>query len=90
MKALRVFGIVATFSVACAGTVASVQFQPEKDSVLHLGQIAALSVPSNGHFSIGSAGTALVLMKRERQRGNTVYVYRAVKLGNQSRASFAR
>jgi len=50
-------------------------------SVLHVGQLAALSVASNRGFSITSAGAALVLVKRERQKGNTIYLYRAVEAG---------
>ena len=57
------------------------QLQPE-GSVLHVGQLAALSVASNRGFSVTSAGTALVLVKRERQKGNTIYLYRAVEAGS--------
>ena len=84
MKAFAVFAIIVALSLACAGTVASVQLQPEKDSELHLGQSAAFSVPSNGDYSVGSAGTALVLIKQQQKEANTVYFYRAAAIGPQT------
>jgi hypothetical protein len=84
MKELAVMVIVAAtaISISCTAAVASVQLRAERNSVVHVGQMAALSVPSDRHFSVGSAGTALVLVKQEQHSGNTVYVYRAAEVGN--------
>lgn len=85
MKALGIIGIVVvtSLSIACV-SVSSVQLRPEEASVLHVGQRASLTVPSGSDFSIGSAGTALILVQQERREGRTIYVYRAAQPGDQT------
>ena len=52
--------------------------------MLHVGQIATVHVPSERHYTIGSAGSSLVLLKLKDQRGTTIYFYRAAEIGNQT------
>jgi len=80
--ALAVAPIV-PFSLACA-FVASVQLEPETDSTVHVGEIAALRVPSNRQFSIGSAGSALALINQKQAGSETIYLYRAVAVGRRT------
>ena len=69
--------------VACA-PVSAVHLQPERDSVVHVGEVAELRVASNEQFSIGTAGNALILLKQKQSKGETIYVYRAVTVGDQA------
>jgi len=71
-------------SCACGGTLAAVQLRPEDQSTLRVGDVAAVSVAEETHYSIGSAGTSLVLTRRKEERGTTVYFYRAVAAGRQT------
>ena len=75
--------LAVAFSSACA-LAASVQLQPEVDSTIHVGDVAALRLPSNRQFSIGSAGNALVLINHKPARDETIYLYRAVAVGRQT------
>jgi hypothetical protein len=83
MKALAVFAVFA-FAVAAVSAARgdNVQLEAGKQSLLHVGQTATLRVPSKGHFSIGSAGQALVLTSHKQQRGDAIYIYRAAEVGN--------
>jgi hypothetical protein len=69
---------------SCAPTSAVVRLQPEQATVLHLGDIAAVQVPSDQHYSIGSAGNSLVQIKQQQRQGTTIYLYRSVAVGNQT------
>jgi len=69
---------------SCAGTPVVVRVQPEEPAVLHVGELAAVQMPSERHSVIGSAGRSLVLMKQTQQQGTTVYMYRTVTVGNQT------
>ena len=71
-------------SSACARTPAFVQLQPEDPSILRVGDVAAVHVAAERQYSIGSAGTSLVLTERKEERGTTVYFYRAVATGHQT------
>lgn len=75
--------IVAVFC-SCGGTLAFVQLQPEDPSTLRVGDVAAVRVAAESHYTVGSAGTSLVLTKRKEERGTTVYFYRAVAAGRQT------
>jgi len=75
---------IVALSCACGGTLAVVQLQPEDPSTLRVGDVAAIRVDVESHYSIGSAGTSLVLTKRSEERGATVYLYRAVAAGHQT------
>ena len=75
---------------ACGGTLASVQLQPGDYATLHIGQIATVQVPTERHYSFGSAGNSLVLLKQKEQRGTTIYFYRATAIGNQTLVSSPR
>jgi hypothetical protein len=77
-----VAGVAACY--ACGGSLASVRLQPEEPATLHVGEIAAVHVPSERHYTIGSAGSSLVLMKQEQQQGTTIYFYRAAEIGDQT------
>jgi hypothetical protein len=70
--------------VARGGTLSVVRLQPEQPVTLHVGQIAAVHVSSERNYSIGSAGTSLVLAKQTQQDDTTVYFYRAVGIGDQT------
>jgi hypothetical protein len=75
---------IVAFSCACGGTLAVVQLQPEDPSTLRVGDVAAVRVDAGRQYSIGSAGTSLVLTKRSEERGESVYFYRAVAAGHQT------
>jgi len=76
-------GLLALF-FASTGIAASVQLRPEEPARLHVGDVAVVRVASSRHYFVGSAGTALMLLKRTEERGITVYRYRAVAPGNQT------
>ena len=69
---------------ACSVMLGSVQLQPEEPATVHVGQIATLHVPSERHYTIGSAGRSLMLVRQADQQGTTIYLYRAVQIGNQT------
>jgi hypothetical protein len=75
---------VAIALLACSAASSVVTLRPEEHASLHVGDVAAVRVATNRHYSIGSAGTALALVKRTDTRGTTVYLYRAVAAGNQT------
>jgi hypothetical protein len=70
--------------LACSAASSFVTLRPEERASLHIGDVVAIRVVSNGHYSVGSAGTALTLLTRTEERGTTVYLYRAVEAGNQT------
>lgn len=75
---------IVAFLCGCGGTV-FVQLHPEDpSSTLHVGDVAAVRVAAESHYTIGSAGSSLVLMKRTEERGSTVFFYRAVAMGQQT------
>src|SRR5215470_1193441 len=76
-------GLLALFFASTA-LAASVQLRPEDPARLHVGDVAVVRVASAPHYFVGSAGTALMLLKRTEERGITVYRYRAVAPGNQT------
>ena len=86
MHTVPVCWIVAEAAIvlACGGTVASVRLQPEAPTTLHVGETAAVRVPSGRHYDIGSAGSSLVLKKQMQQHDTTIYIYRAVEVGDQT------
>jgi hypothetical protein len=67
---------------ACATLPASVPLIPEERTTLHVGQIGAIHIPSNQRYSVGSAQSALMPLRQLRQRGEVVYLYRAVSADN--------
>jgi hypothetical protein len=72
------------FLCACGASTASVQLRPEEPARLHVGDVAVVRVASAPHYSVGSAGTALMLLTQTEERDATVYRYRAVAPGNQT------
>jgi hypothetical protein len=69
-------------TAACASVAVSVPLIPEHRTTLHVGQIGAIHLPANPQYSVGSAQTALLPFKQLRQRGEVVYLYRAVAAGD--------
>ena len=43
-----------------------------------------MGLPSERRYTIGSAGSSMVLLKQTQQRGTTIYFYRAVEIGSQT------
>jgi hypothetical protein len=85
MQRLRFCWVVTFMAMCgCGPTLASVRVQPEDLANLHVGEIAAVHMPSQRHHIIGSAGSALVPMKQKQQQGTTIYFYRAAEIGNQT------
>jgi hypothetical protein len=79
------FSITAASALAsCAPTSAVVQLQPDQPTVIHLGDVAAVQVPTDRHFSIGSAGASLMQIKQQERQGMTIYLYRSVAAGSQT------
>ena len=70
--------------IACGGTLASVRLQPEAPATLRVGETAAIQVPSDRHYRMGSAGSSLTLVKQMQQRDTTIYIYRAIEVGDQT------
>ena len=69
---------------ACGGTLASVRLQPEAPTTLRVGETAAIDVRSDRHYSMGSAGRSLTLVRQTQQQGTTSFIYRAVDVGDQT------
>lgn len=86
METMRVcfVAIAAMLLLACEGSRGVIRLQPEQPAIIHVGQIAAVHVPSDRNYSMGSAGTSLVLTKQTQQHDTTVYFYRAVNIGDQT------
>ena len=84
MRRARLTWAAAIALLACSAARSVVTLRPEKRASLHIGDVAAIRVDSNRHYSIGLAGTALALLKRTEERDTTVYLYRAVAAGNQT------
>lgn len=86
MRTARLCWIVAVAAsvFACGGTLASVRLQPEAPTTLRVGETAAIHVSSDRGYRFGSAGSALALMKQTQQDDTTIYIYRAVELGDQT------
>src|SRR5439155_22329394 len=84
MHMARVCWIVAVAAMvfACGGALTSVRLQPEARATLHIGETAAVQVPSDRHYQIGYAGRSLALMKQMQQHDTTIYIYRAVAVGD--------
>jgi hypothetical protein len=61
-----------------------VTLQPEEQAILHIGDVGEVRVATDRHYTVGAAGTALSLIKRTNERGTTVYLFRAVAVGNQT------
>src|SRR5438132_6853819 len=80
-----VCGAVVAMCAVCFASAASrapVRLEAEEGATLHVGQTAVVQL-SASHRVSGGAGTTLVLVRQTRQRDRTVYVYRAVRTGNQ-------
>lgn len=86
MRTARLCWIVAVAAsvLACGGSRASVRLQPDAPTTLHVGETAAIQVPSDRGYQFGSAGSSLALVKQVEQHDTTVYIYRAVELGDQT------
>ena len=67
---------------ACVGGTAHVRLQPEQDTLLHVGQTAAVRLGPTPLYAIGSGGGSLVLITQlTKTDGSRVYVYRAARIG---------
>ena len=75
--------IVIAVSVSCVRARVSVRVEPEQQTTLHVGEIAALHLPSDREYVIvGSAGSSLLPL--EPQGPPSGPVYRAAQTGNQT------
>lgn len=84
MATARAVFIVAVCLLLCVGCKPVGELVPEQPATLHVGDLAAVRVPSSAGYSVGSAGDSLTLVKRAQQRSSTVFVYRAVTAGHQT------
>lgn len=75
---------VGALLIACGPTLSVIRLQPEQPATLRVGQIVTVHVPSQRNYSIGSAGSSLVLTKQAQQDDMTVYFFRAASIGNQT------
>ena len=73
METVRLCGVATATALlwSCAGTPVVVRVQPEESAVLDVGEIAAVPMPSEDLYVIGSAGRLLVLIKQTQQQGMT-------------------
>jgi hypothetical protein len=76
--------VVVAFACTCAGCRPVAELQPAQPATIRVGDLAAVRVDSDIHFSVGSAGSSLTLIKRAEERSTTVYVYRAIVPGQQT------
>ena len=77
--------IAAAASSAPAPAHAPVRLQPEQRATLHVNQTARIERAKRPPSSVvGSAGTVLVLVRREDRHNVRVWIYRAVEPGNQT------
>ena len=75
--------IIIAVTLSCARAVASIRVEPEQQATLHVGEIAALQLPSDREYTIvGSAGSSLVPLPHGGRPA--VAVYRAAQAGNQT------
>jgi len=79
-SACAVLAAAATSLSAAAPARAPLRLQPEQRATLHVNQTALIERPRRPPSSvIGSAGTALVLVRRQNRRDARVWMYRAVE-----------
>ena len=79
----RTLAVSMAVSFSCARALVSVQVEPELQTSLHIGEIAALRLPSDREYVIvGSAGGSLETVKQQGRRAAPVY--RAAQAGNQT------
>ena len=78
--------VVAAASVAAfAPARAPVHLQREQRATVHVNQTALIELPKTPPSSVvGSAGTALVFVRRQNRRNATVWIYRAAEPGSQT------
>jgi len=74
---------VLLFSSLCACR-SLLGLEPERRSTIRVGDVAAVRVDTARHYSVGSAGESLMLIKRVEEHGTTAYVYRAIGPGQQT------
>ena len=74
---------IAIALLTCAACARVTLLRPEDRATLHIGETVALRVPTT-YSAIGGAGGALLLRKKNVRRDGIVYVYRAVRPGNQT------
>jgi hypothetical protein len=81
---IRVLGACGSvlLTTSCAGVPTSVPLVPDERTTLHVGEIGALYVATSPHYSVGSAQSALVPVKKLQQKDGAVYLYRAVATGD--------
>ena len=75
---------LSAFMYGCGHAITFPRLQPERQVVLHVGELAAFDVPSDAQYSIGGAGNALILQERKQRKDTTTYLYRAVNAGQQT------
>jgi len=67
----------------CAHQRAPFRIEPDRYQVaLHVGDLAVIEVPSEGRYSLGGPGNALILQERKEHKGVTSYIYRALHVGD--------
>ena len=57
------------------------KLEPERPEIIRVGEVAEVRVDTARHYTVGSAGDSLTLIKRAEERRITAYVYRAVAPG---------
>ena len=75
---------LSAFLHGCRPRVTVLRLQPERQVVLHVGELAAIDMASDARYSLGGAGSALILEDRNERNGVTTYLYRAMSAGQQT------
>jgi hypothetical protein len=70
-------------SGSLSGCAAWVRLHPEEPATLHVGEVALVEIVQP-YSMMGSAGDALLLTGTRNGRNKTVFVYRAVRTGNET------
>ena len=80
-RAVAALAIGAFFS-ALTGCRPAPELQPEQSATVRVGELAAVRVDSRRHYSLGSAGDALKLVRQVEERTTTLYMFSGVTPGH--------
>jgi hypothetical protein len=83
MKVRQAATVIALLCL-CPGCRSILELEPEGTTTIRVGDVAAMRVDADRHYSVGTAGDSLTLIRQAEREGTTAYVYRAVAPGKQT------
>ena len=85
MRCLTIVIALATASFPRAQGGGATRVLPAEElTTVRVGEVAEVRVDAERHYSLGSAGEALTLVKQAEEKNTTVYVFRGVSPGRQT------